>query len=85
MGDDDQRHPAIAEPFEQLENLVPGPGVEVAGRLIGEQDPGLSDDRAGDRDALALAAGELGWAVAGPLGEADPLERVAPRRAGTSW
>ena len=76
MGDHDQRHATIAEPFEQPEDLVPGRGVEVAGRLIGEQNLGLSDDRAGDRDALALPAGELARAVAGAISQPDPLERV---------
>ena len=34
-------------------------GVEVGERLVEEEDLGLAHDRAADRDALALAAGEL--------------------------
>ena len=40
-------------------------------------DVGLADERAGDRDALLLAARELRGAVAGALAEPDALERVA--------
>ena len=38
---------------------IAGLGVEVAGRLVGEDDGGAVDERAGDRHALALTAGEL--------------------------
>ena len=50
--------------------------VEVAGRLVGEDDGGAGDERAGDRDALLLAAGELGGPVRGAVGEADHLEQL---------
>ena len=61
---------------------APGAAVEVAGRLVGEHDRGPRDERAGDRDALALAAGELRRVVAEPVAEADPLEHLAgPARA----
>src|SRR3712207_8863865 len=38
-------------------------GVEVAGRLVGEHDGRLGDERAGDGDALLLAARHLGRPV----------------------
>ena len=54
-------------------------GVEVAGRLVGEDDRGLRDERPRDRDALLLAPRELGRAVGEPVGEADALgEAVEP-------
>ncbi len=34
-------------------------GIEVSGRLVGEDDFGLGDDGAGDSGALLLTAGEL--------------------------
>ena len=37
--------------------------VEVAGRLVGQDDPRLADQRAGDGDPLLLAAGQLVRAV----------------------
>ena len=51
-----------------------GGRVEVAGGLVGDQDHRPVDERAGDRDPLLLAAGELvGHPVALAL-EADQLE-----------
>ena len=42
-------------------------GVEVGERLVEQQQPRLQHQRAGDRDALLLAAGELrGIALAEP-------------------
>src|SRR5690606_21983196 len=51
--------PAVAvEAREQLEDLLAGLGVEVAGGLIGEQQGGFGDEGAGDGHALLLTAGE---------------------------
>ena len=44
---------------EERHDLEAGFGVEVAGGLVGQDDGGAVDQRAGDGDALALAAGEL--------------------------
>ena len=41
------------------EHLLRGARVEVAGRLVGEQDARRVGDRARDRDALLLAARKL--------------------------
>ena len=45
--------------------------VEVAGRLVGEQHGRLGHQGSGHRDALLLAAGQLGRAVRAALVEAD--------------
>ena len=51
------RHAALrAQLLEQLEHLSPGRRVERPGRLVGQQQPRLVRERAGDRDPLALAA-----------------------------
>ena len=63
------------------EHVGAGGGVEVAGRLVGEQHGRLGDERAGDRDALLLAAGELRRLVVAALGEADALDQRVDRRA----
>ena len=63
---------------EQVEDLAAGAGVEVAGRLVGEQDGRPGDERAGDGDALLLAAGELGRAVGQAVLQADGLDHGAP-------
>ena len=55
--------------------------VEVAGGLVGEQHRRLGHQRAGDGDALLLAAGELGGPVRAAVGEADRARsRLAPSR-----
>ena len=44
------------EAGQQVHDLERGLAVEIAGRLVGEQHVGIGDDRAGDGDALLLAA-----------------------------
>ena len=56
--------PGRVQLVEQREDLVAGAAVEVAGRLVGEQDRRAVDQRPGDGDALLLAAGELVGPVA---------------------
>src|SRR4029079_16187432 len=76
----------------QLEHAVEdaggGDAVEVAGRLVGEDAVGLAGHRAGNRDALALAARKLRWPMEQPLAQAHLLERlcraVARRRNGNA-
>ena len=57
--------------------------VEVPGRLVGEDDLGLRRERARDRDALLLTAGELGRPVRQPVAEADGVDHpIEPRLVG---
>ena len=51
--------------------------VERAERLVEEQRPRAVDQRAGERDALPLAAGELGGLALGEVAELDHLQRLA--------
>src|SRR5206468_8669591 len=55
-------------PLHQLvqagEDLVGGFRIETRGRLVQDQDRGTADERAGDREALALAAGQVRGAFA---------------------
>ena len=62
----------VAQQREQLGGLV---GVEVAGRLIGQQERGAADQRAGERGALALGVGELVRAGVGLVGKPDAVEQ----------
>ena len=59
VGDDEHRGAGAVDPVEQLHDPDRGHRVEVAGRLVGEQQRRVVDEGAGDRDALLLAAGEL--------------------------
>ena len=53
--------------------------IQIAGRLVGQQQFRLVDERAGDGDALLFAAGKLGRLVIQPVLEADAREQFAPR------
>ena len=68
-----------AEPGEQRHDLVAARPVEVAGRLVGEQERRRGRERAGQRNALLLAAGDLLGAVALETMEVELVhERVDP-------
>ena len=68
---------------KQVEDAAARLRVEVAGRLVGEDDGGTGDQRPGDRDPLLLPARELGGPVGGAVGQADGLEQlIAPGRIG---
>ena len=54
------------QPLQQSQDLLARLGVEIAGRLVGEQQRRVGDDGARDRDALLLAAGELARVVLRP-------------------
>jgi hypothetical protein len=56
---------------EQRENVAPGPGVEGAGGLVGEDDLRSGDQGPRDRDSLLLPAGELPRLVPDTVGKAD--------------
>ncbi len=67
----------------QLDDAGTGCGVEIASRLIGEQDPWMIRERAGDGDALLLAARQLRRKVVHAIAEPDASEQLdrACRRA----
>src|SRR5271155_449621 len=48
----------LAEEFHDLLGLA---GMQIAGRLIGEQQSGLVNDRSRDPDQLLLSTGKLVW------------------------
>ena len=60
VGDEDDRQPEIAlQVAQQVEDLGLDRDVQGGDGLVGDDQLGLQRDRAGDADALALAAGEL--------------------------
>ena len=61
----------LLQSAEDPVDLVAGLGVELAGRLVGQDEERLLDQGPGDRHALLLAAGELVGAVVEPVAEAD--------------
>ena len=81
MRDHHEGGAAVGQLHEQVDDLGAGLGVEVAGRLIGEQERGLPDDRPRDRDPLALTARQLTRSVRDAVVEADLLVELADRGA----
>jgi hypothetical protein len=67
---------ALAAEFaEQAQDGLASVGVEVARRLVRENDAGVVHQGARDGHALLLAAGELAGPVPAPVGQAHRLER----------
>ena len=64
----------FVEGQEDVEDGTAGLGVEVSGGLVGEEEGGIVDEGAGDGDALAFAAGELGGTVLEAMGKAEGFE-----------
>ena len=58
-GDDGGEAGGPHELRQRAEHMLGGVRVEIAGRLVGQQDARRVGDRARDRDALLFAAGEF--------------------------
>ena len=58
VGREQHRHAALAQVADELPGCGPGVRVHSRGRFVEEDDLGLADQRAGEREALALTAGE---------------------------
>jgi hypothetical protein len=70
MGNENEGGATFAMAGEQeIDNLLPGHIVEIAGRLVGDEDSGMRRQRARKGDALLFSAGELRRIVAGPVRE----------------
>ncbi len=77
VGDVDRGDAELALQLPQLDaHLDPQPGIEVRQRLVEQQHLRLDHDRARERDALLLAAGQLRRPAVGEGGEPDQVERV---------
>ena len=62
--------------FQDLHDLHAGDRIERAGGLVGQQNVGIVDQRAGDRHALHLTAGHLVGLFVQLVTKADLLQRV---------
>jgi len=84
VGRDQGREAGIANEVEESpQHTLAGGVIEVAGRLVTEQNFGLVGERAGDRDPLLLTAREARRAMPGAGRQADPIEqpgRLFPRQ-----
>ena len=82
VGHEQDRLAAGVEAAEQLDDLLAAGGVERAGGLVGQEQRGLVRERAGDREALALAAGEHAGHRRRLVADAQQVEEVAGPRLG---
>ncbi|MBD0739042.1 hypothetical protein BGM09_06335 [Streptomyces sp. CBMA29] len=86
MGDDQDGGALGVDLVEELDDARAGGRVEVAGRLVREEQRRVADHGARDGDALSLAAGELVRLVVVAVGEPDAVEdgpcALAPLGAG---
>ena len=76
----DERHAALLQPVEAVPDDVAGLRVEAGGRLVEQQQLGLVDERAGDREPALHAARQRLDLVAGTLGELDEVEQLVELR-----
>ena len=75
VGGDDDRGAGLVQFDEQPSRRRASDGIDVAGRLVGEQQFGAHDQGAGDRRALLLAAGKHRRQRVHPVAEADPAQQ----------
>src|SRR5574343_2014165 len=86
---DDDRHPDAVKVGKDVEHGSAGFGIEIAGRLVGDQDGRPGDHGTGDRQPLLFAAGERDRARLFAGEQANlverrlgPADRLATRQAG---
>src|SRR5262245_28319342 len=75
MRDHDDRRSVSVELVEEGEDRLAGGAVDVPGGLVREQDRRPTDEGPRDRDALALASGQLGGSGQQPIAESDACQR----------
>ena len=84
VGDQQQRGAVCGAQLEQqVHHRLAGGLVQVAGRLVGQQQQRLGREGTCQRDALLLAAGELAGQVGQPVPQPDRAQRrraPGPRR-----
>ena len=77
VGDEDGGDAELElEPADLLAQLHPHLGVERRQRLVEQQHPRAQGERAGQRDPLLLAAGELVRVAVAVVGQADQLQQL---------
>ncbi len=67
----------LIQRLQQIEDLIARLAVEVAGRLVAQQQRRIGNDRARDADALLLTAGQLARLVLGAFAQSHQAQRCA--------
>ena len=70
--------------LQQVHDLLGAAPVEIARRLVAHQQRRIRDQRARDRDALLLTAGQLVRLVLAAIGQTDQLQRRLARACGAA-
>jgi hypothetical protein len=73
MGDHDYGGPLVMQLLEERQNLIASVAIKSAGRLIGQDQRWLIDERPGNGDALLLASGKLAWPMIFAMTQADTV------------
>ncbi len=84
MRRDEQRHVLGGEPEEQVPQVAPRHRIDPGRRLVEEDQPGLVQQGAGQRQPLLPPAGELSAALPQVRRQAHPIDQLLlalPRRA----
>ena len=68
---------ACVQPFNQVEDTACRGFVQVASGFVGQQQPGIVDQRARKRHTLLLAAGELAGAMVAAIFKPTSLSQFA--------
>src|SRR5438094_10019407 len=74
--------PFRAQSAKQLDDFLARVRIEIAGRLIGQNQIRLVDERPGDGHTLLFAAGKLVRPVVHALAQTDAFEQLTPPRLG---
>ena len=83
MGDQDHARPIAARKVKNLvEHHRRGRGIEVAGRLVGQQQRRPVEQRAAERDALAFAPRQGAYVARLVAGQPDPRQQIGRAQAG---
>ncbi len=85
VGRDQHRHAGRGELADHVEHLGDELRVERARDLVEQHDVGLHRERAHDRHALLLSAGEPIGVLIGLVGEAEAVEQLARVGVGLRW
>ncbi len=80
MGDDDDRMALRVHGAQQFHHVLAALAVERAGRFVGKDDASAIHQRAGDGNALLLAAGKLVRAVVEPVAQLQRIEQFGGAR-----
>ena len=75
MGNDDDRDALLVEPGQDVQDLLARAAVEIARRLVGEQERRVVHERPRDGNALLLAPGELRRFMMQAIGKPDFFEQ----------